>query len=101
MRSIDPNAFASAFATEADLRGAVAGRLANSKEVKITQGSQEYGRDIVFRTQGSLLESSLCGCVVKQSRISGAVDSNQGAITVLHQGKQCLTHLYLTKGRTI
>src|SRR5579864_1097650 len=98
MRSIDVETFATAFQSEADLRGAVADllmQLPTASEVKITHGAQEYGKDIVFRSQGGLLESVVCACVVKNSKITGSVDSNQGAMTVLHQVKQCLTHPYL------
>ncbi len=98
MRSIDIETFATAFQSETDLRGAVADllmQLPSARDVRITHGAQEYGKDIVFRSPGALLESVVCACVVKNSKITGSVDSNQGAMTVLHQAKQCLTHPYL------
>jgi len=98
MKSIDVETFAAAFPSEAELRGAVADLLAQlptAVDVRITHGAQEYGKDIVFRSRGGMLESLVCACVIKNSKISGSVDSNQGAMTVLHQAKQCLTHPYL------
>lgn len=94
MRSIDIDTFATAFQSEAELRGAVADllmQLPAASDVRITHGAQEYGKDIVFRSQGGLLESVLCACVVKNAKITGSVDSNTGAMTVLNQAKQCLT----------
>jgi hypothetical protein len=95
---IDLQTFASAFPSESDLRAAIADllpRLQNAGEVKITHGAQEYGKDIVFRTRGPLLEAVLCACVIKNCKITGAVDSNRGAMTVLNQVKQCLGHPYV------
>jgi len=64
--------------------------MTNVKWVQLTHGSQELGKDIVFRTEGGFGESLLCACVVKNFKITGAVDDNKGAMTVIHQVNQAL-----------
>lgn len=81
----------SSFDNEAALRGAIHDLLLHmptTKSVQVTHGSQELGKDIVFRSVGGFGEEVLCACVVKNHKISGAVDDQKGAMTVLHQVRQ-------------
>jgi hypothetical protein len=79
------------FASEALLQQAIAGLLARLPEVtnvQILQGTQEFGKDIVFYVRGGFGERMLCACVVKNHKITGEVDSSKGARTVLLQAQQ-------------
>jgi hypothetical protein len=62
---------------------------------QITHGSQEYGKDIVFRMKGGFTEDFLCACVIKNQKLTGAADDTKGVMTVLHQVKQAITHPFL------
>jgi hypothetical protein len=84
--------FAQAFTDEAHLREAIADllRKMGRRDVQITHGSREKGKDIVFLGPGGLDELSLYACVVKKDAITGRADSNSGARTVFHQAEQAL-----------
>jgi hypothetical protein len=86
------------FANEADLRNALAMLLRAMPEiegVQITHGTQEIGKDIIFYSVGALKERRLNACVVKNSKITGSVDSSSGAMVVLHQVIQALDNAYV------
>ena len=70
-------------------------RIPEIEGVQLTHGTQELGKDIVFYSLGPLREKRLCACVVKNSPISGSVDSLSGAMTVLHQVHQALDNPYI------
>lgn len=81
------------FSSEELLRQAVAGlleRMPNIQNVRILHGSQEFGKDLVFATKGPFGERLLCAAVVKNSKITGAVDDNSGARAVFFQAEQAL-----------
>src|SRR5258708_21135890 len=79
-------------ASERLLQQAIAGLLTclGVRNVQILHGSQEYGKDIIFRITGPLRESMLCACVIKNHKITGAVASSKGARTILLQAEQAL-----------
>ena len=58
--------------------------------VQRTHGTQEYGKDIIFYGPGALTETRLHACVVKNTPITGTVESKSGARTVLFQAQQAL-----------
>jgi hypothetical protein len=97
---MDPDvvSFAAMFKSEADLQGAIASMLRKTKGitgVEITQGTREHGKDIVFYRPGGLGEKRLFACLVKNEKITGTVDSNAGAKTVLFQAEQALQEAYI------
>src|SRR5258706_3459332 len=86
------------FDSENLLQQAIAGLLArmpNVTGVQILQGSQEYGKDIVFYVPGGLNERLLCASVIKTTKISGKVMSSSVARTVLLQAAQALDTLHV------
>jgi hypothetical protein len=87
------------FVNEDELRKAIVGllwKMPGVSGVHLTHGTQELGKDIVFYAPGPLEDRRAYACVVKNSRISGSVDSKQGAMTVLHQVRQALDNPYLS-----
>jgi hypothetical protein len=79
------------FSSEELLQQAIAGllvRLPGVTGVQILQGSQEYGKDIVFNLAGGFGEQLRCGCVVKNSKVTGQADSPHGARTIVNQIQQ-------------
>jgi NACHT domain-containing protein len=87
----DLERFANVFNSEDVLRNAIETlltKLPNVSGVQPTHGPQEYGKDIVFYGAGGLSEVRLYACVVKNTRITGAVDSASGARTVFLQAQQ-------------
>jgi hypothetical protein len=97
--------FAALFETEEKLRDQVAtvlSKFPGVTGVRITHGSQEIGKDIVFFAQAGLAENSLYACVVKNAPIKGSADSNRGARTVVIQAEQALDTPYThTDGRQL
>jgi hypothetical protein len=90
--------FAESFDDEAALRGAIQdllNRMPGVSGVQLTHGTQEFGKDLVFESTGALGEKTLCACVVKNAKITGSVDDRRGAMTVMHQVRQCLTKPFL------
>jgi len=65
-----------------------------AKGVRITHGTNERGKDIVFYQSGGLSKDVLYACVVKKGRITGRADSNSGAQTVFNQALQALSESY-------
>jgi hypothetical protein len=85
--------FIQSFKTEASLHNATAAllsRMPNIEGVHITHGTQEYGKDVIFRTSGALGDKRLVACVIKRDKIKGSAESDQGARTVLIQAQQAL-----------
>lgn len=83
--------FISSFRTEDDLRKAVVGLLEhmpNVSNVRLTHGAQERGKDIVFHSAGPFGDSQLFACVVKNNKITGSADSDDGARAVYIQAEQ-------------
>lgn len=62
--------------------------------VRVLQGQQEYGKDLIFYEQGVCGERRLVACVVKNKQITGSVSSAAGAPTVLLQVRQALRNPY-------
>jgi hypothetical protein len=97
--------FVRLFENEEKLREQVATLLSKFPGVtgvRITHGSQELGKDIVFFAQSGLDEKALHACVVKNGRITGSADSNMGARTVVNQAEQALDTPYThTDGRQL
>jgi hypothetical protein len=94
--------FAGAFESEDVLRKTIESLLAKIPTlsgVQRTHGTQEYGKDIIFYGPGALSETRLHACLVKNTPITGNVDSNAGARNVLFQAKQSLdTSIVNSKG---
>jgi hypothetical protein len=87
------------FSTESLFQQAIAGllsRMPNVTGVQILQGAQEYGKDIIFYVPGGLSDRLLCGCVVKNTKITGQVSRSSGARTVLLQAQQALDTPHVT-----
>jgi hypothetical protein len=63
--------------------------------VRITHGTNEKGKDIIFYSTGGLGEKRLHACVVKNQRITGEVDASNGAKNVLFQAEQALDEPYV------
>lgn len=81
------------FQNEALLQQAVASLLARIPgitDVQILQGTQEYGKDVVFRTSGPLGEVLHCACVVKNNRLTGKVGTRGSLRAVFDQIEQAL-----------
>jgi hypothetical protein len=104
-RNVDLRTFTGSFRSEVLLQQAIAGLLArmpNVTGVQILQGSQEYGKDVVFCIPGGLGERILCACVVKNCRITGNAARSTGARTILHQAEQALDTPHLDEvGRQV
>jgi len=97
---IDLSRFAKAFSSEKQLRAnlvTLLSKLPGMTDVQEIHGSEEHGKDIVFYATGPLGERMLCAAVVKNSKISGSVDSNSGARTVLLQVEQALDTPYVNR----
>ena len=92
----DLGRFAQEFRDEAHLRAVLRDLLTRSgaKSVRITHGTNEHGKDLVFYKEGGLSKDVLYACVVKKERITGRADSNGGAQTVLNQALQALNEPY-------
>jgi hypothetical protein len=78
--------FAGEFDSEDKLRRVVAElfRKMGHKGVRITHGSSERGKDIVFQSKGPLGETRLFACVIKNDPITGRADDfNNGAPTIV------------------
>jgi hypothetical protein len=92
----DLGRFAQEFRDEAHLRSVLRDLLTRSgaKGVRITHGTNEHGKDIVFYKEGGLSKDVLYACVVKKDRITGRADSSGGAQTVLNQALQALNEPY-------
>ena len=87
------------FNNEHELRNAVVtllSKMPGISGVHHTHGAQELGKDIVFYAPGALNERRLHACVIKNSRISGSVDSSSGAMNVFYQVQQALDNPYLS-----
>ena len=85
--------FISCFKHEAELRIAIVGlleKMPNTTNVRLTHGSQEHGKDMVFQSIGAFELPLLIGCVVKNDKITGSADSDQGARAVYIQAEQAL-----------
>jgi hypothetical protein len=102
---VDLRTFTKSFRSEILLQQAIAGLLArmpNVTGVQILQGSQEYGKDIIFYIPGGLGERILCACVVKNSQITGNAARSTGARAILHQAEQSLDTPHLDEaGRDV
>lgn len=86
------------FPSEEALRQAIAGLLHRIPDVDGVQrlhSAQEYGKDIVFVTEGPLGERRPSACVVKNGRITGDVSKQSGARNVLFQIEQALDTPYV------
>ena len=92
----DLGRFAQEFRDEAHLRSVLRDLLTRSgaKSVRITHGTNEHGKDLVFYKEGGLSKDVLYACVVKKERITGRADSSGGAQTVLNQALQALNEPY-------
>ena len=82
--------------TEAELRDHLATllRKMGRHEVRITHGTGERGKDIVFYGPSGISDRSLYACVVKNDRIVGDVTSNMSAQVVYRQAEQALREPY-------
>src|SRR5258708_15691343 len=92
--------FASLFRNEEQVREELYNLLTKMpriRDVEITHGSQEYGKDIVFYSESGFDEWVLNACVVKNDKISGSADSNAGARNVFQQVEQALDTPYINR----
>ena len=96
--------FANSFATESILHTRLEtlfSRIPNVSGVKVLQGTQEYGKDLIFYARGTCGERRLIACVVKNDKISGSIGAQSGASRVLFQVRQALKNAYTgTKGES-
>jgi hypothetical protein len=89
----DLKRFIEGFEDEDALRRAVEAlliKMPGCTNVRATHGSQEKGKDIVFRSRGPMDEVVLNACIIKNEKITGSADSSSGARTVFHQVEQAL-----------
>ncbi|MFZ1009139.1 MAG: hypothetical protein WAN65_20020 [Candidatus Sulfotelmatobacter sp.] len=89
----DLKRFIEGFENEDALRRAVEAlltRMPDCTSVRSTHGASEYGKDIVFCSDGPMGETILNACVIKNDKITGSADSGCGARTVFHQVEQAL-----------
>lgn len=104
-RAIVEHSFANNFDSEARLQEAIASlmqRIPGHTDVQILQGTQEFGKDIIFRCPAGMGDTMLCACVVKNTKITGNVASSGGARTVFNQAAQCLDTPHVdTAGREV
>jgi hypothetical protein len=95
--------FAQTFPSEYVLQQALAkllSKIPNHTGVQILQGSNEFGKDIIFYTPAAFGQKDLNACVVKNTRITGSASTNVGARTVFNQAQQALdTSLHDENGR--
>lgn len=84
--------FAETFKTEDELRKHIATLLTKMRTqgVQITHGAQELGKDIIFYAPDAFNNWVLHACVIKNTKITGSVDDNDGARNVLFQVEQAL-----------
>ena len=85
--------FISSFKNEGELRTAIVALLEktpNVSNVRLTHGSQERGKDVVFHFWGPFSQRQLVACVIKNEKITGSAESDQGARTVYAQAEQAL-----------
>jgi len=83
--------FTKSFSSEADLRERLAtlfSKMPGIQGTRITHGSQEYGKDIIFYSRDAMGDWILNACVVKNEKISGAADGNTSGRNVLVQSEQ-------------
>lgn len=89
--------FSHSFSSEMLLQQAIAGLLTRMPDitgVQILQGTQELGKDLIFYIRGGFGEQILCACVVKNTKITGAVGDKGGARTVFQQAEQAFDSTY-------
>lgn len=93
----DLDTFARAFENEKALIEHIATllRKMGRRNVRITHGKLERGKDIVFYGPSGIDEDVLYACVVKNKRIRGSVDSTNAAKTVLSQAEQAQDEAYI------
>ncbi|MGJ5814881.1 NACHT domain-containing protein [Paludibaculum fermentans] len=84
------------FKDEADLRQCLRKLLTKMgrEEVRITHGTLEKGKDIVFYARGGMNERAPYACVVKKDRITGSVSARTSAKAVLQQAEQAFDEPY-------
>jgi hypothetical protein len=70
-------------------------RIEGVWDIQLLQGTNERGKDIVFKYRGPLNEVVQCACVVKNTSISGKVSAANAAHTVVQQAKQALLNPYV------
>src|ERR1700722_4801471 len=90
--------FAEAFRNEADLQERLAtlfSKFPGAQGVRVTQGTQEYGKDIIFYSQDAIGDWILNACVVKNDKITGAAEGQSSGRTVLTQVEQALDTPYI------
>src|ERR1700722_15770336 len=83
--------FAEAFRNEADLQERLAtlfSKVTGAQGVRATQGTQEYGKDIIFYSQDATGDWILNACVVKNEKITGSAEGLSSGRTGVTQGQQ-------------
>ncbi len=96
--------FANSFATESVLHTRLEtlfSRIPNVSGVKVLQGTQEYGKDLVVYERGTCGERRLIACVVKNDKISGSIGAQSGASRVLFQVRQALKNAYTVQTESL
>lgn len=91
--------FLKAFKKEADLRDAIRillGKMPGVRDVQLTHGVQEIGKDIVFYAPDFMGSLQLHACVIKSTKIDGSV-KNSGAREVLTQALQSFDTPYVNR----
>lgn len=85
--------FAGAFENETALTRAIADllRRMGREAVQVCHGVQEYGKDIVFYVPDGFGKPGLQACVIKNTKISGDMASDDGIRTVLNQAQTALS----------
>ncbi len=94
----DIESFVEMFRDEDHLQQSLASllrKIGGNLGVEITQGPHEHGKDIVYYRESGFGQT-LYACVIKHKKITGTVDSSQGAATVMFQAQQALDEGYIT-----
>jgi hypothetical protein len=89
---------AQSFSSEEELRERLAtlfSKMPGIRGVKVTHGTQEYGKDIILYSQDAMDDWILNACVVKNDKITGAADGNTSGRNVLVQAEQALDTPYI------
>lgn len=67
--------------------------------IQILQGSQEHGKDLVFKSHGGLHEAMVCACVVKNRPFTGVAGRRGNLRSVIEQAEQAFNIPFIDEQR--
>jgi hypothetical protein len=67
--------------------------------IQILQGAREHGKDLVFRSLGTLRQPITCACVVKNKPFSGVAGKSRNLRTVIEQVEQAFNIPFIDEQR--